>query len=194
LDFDELFQLALRAMQSDDDEKAISLLKRALDLKPNNAKARYLLGAMHAQIGLYDRAVDDLAQAVAMDPSLDAAHFQLGLLHLTSGRVAEAEAVWKALDKLPADHYMLLFKLGMVALARDEFARCVELLEKGIAANQQNASLNRDMQRVIDKAKPLVEQNNVVPLHAAADTNKEKTTGRKVILSAYQNDNDEIKH
>lgn len=194
LDFDELFQLALRAMEADEDEKAISLLKRALDREPRSAKARYMLGAVHAQIGLYDRAVDDLAQAVALDPSLDAAHFQLGLLHFTSGRVAEAESAWTALDKLSKNHYLLLFKSGLVALAHDEFAPCIELIEKGIAANQQNSPLNRDMERMLERARRMVEPSNVVPLHTEPDANKEKTTGRKVILSAYQSDDDETKH
>lgn len=194
LDFEELFQLGLHAMKSDDNERAITLLKRALEQDPMSAKARYLLGAMHAQIGLYDRAVDDLSIAVVLDPALEAAHFQLGLLHLTSGRVPEAEMAWRALDKLPDSHYLFLFKSGMVALARDEFAQCVALLEKGIAANLQNSSLNRDMERIIEKAKPLIERGKAVPLPTSSEGKKEKNTGRKVILSAYQSDNDETKH
>lgn len=194
LDFEELFQLALRAMKSGDDEKAISLLKRALEQDPKSGKVRYLLGAMHAQIGLYDRAVEDLSHAVDLDPSLDAAHFQLGLLHLTSGRAAEAETAWKALDKLPEDHYLFLFKSGLNALARDEFSRCVELLEQGMAANQQNPSLNTDMQRLLEKAKDAVAQGNIVPMKKPTEGAKDKTSARKANLSAYESDNDETKH
>lgn len=194
LDFEELFQLALRAMKTGDDEKAIHLLKRALTQNPNSGKACYLLGAMHAQIGLYDRAVVDLARAVVLDSTLDAAHFQLGLLHLTSGRAAEAETAWKALDKLADDHYLYLFKSGMLALARDDFEQCVTLLEKGITENRQNPSLNSDMERILEKTRPMVESGKVAPLQSAGDVKKEKITGRKVILTAYQNDNDETKH
>lgn len=195
LDFEELFQLALRAMKSGDDEKAISLLKRAQEQDPCSGKVRYLLGAMHAQIGLYDRAVVDLSEAVALDPSLDAAHFQRGLLYLTSGRPADAAAAWKALDKLPENHYLFLFKSGLNALAKDEFSRCIELIEQGIAANQQNLSLNTDMERILEKARPMAQEGKVVSLTPkGGDAPKEKATGRKVILSAYQSDNDETKH
>lgn len=149
LDAEELLQLALRATDENRHEDAIAYLRRALALKPDDGKLHYMLAAEHAQIGLYDRAAQEMAKAVELDPSLVTAHFQLGLLYITSGRVADAEAAWRALDKLGKDHFLHLFKTGMLHLARDEFTQSADCLERGIKANNFNEALNNDMRRVL---------------------------------------------
>jgi Flp pilus assembly protein TadD len=90
-----------------------------------------------------------MAKAVELDPSLVTAHFQLGLLYITSGRVAEAEAAWRPLDKLGTDHFLHLFKSGMLHLVRDQFKESADCLERGIKANNFNEALNNDMRRVL---------------------------------------------
>ncbi|SRR6266446_2909251 len=149
LDVDELLQLALQASKENRNEQSITYLKRALDLKPREGRLHYMLAAEHAQMGLYDRAAEEMAKAVELDSSLVTAHFQLGLLHLTSGRVAQAESAWRPLDKLGPDHFLHLFKTGMLHLARDEFKECKSCLERGIKANNFNEALNVDMRRVL---------------------------------------------
>lgn len=149
LDPDELFHLALSATENDNNESAIELLKRAQDLQPNNAKIIYMLGAVHAQIGLYDRAIEEIDKAVSIDPTIDAAHFQLGMLYITSGKVKEAEKAWAPLDKLGDQHPFYLFKSAFLHLVRDEFEKTIELLKRGIELNDFNQPLNRDMEKVL---------------------------------------------
>ena len=149
LDEPELLHLALYAMKADRNDEAMRLLKRTIHDFPGSAHARYLLGAQHAQIGLYDRAVAEMAEAVKLDPSLAAGHFQLGLLHLTAGRLGEAQSAWLPLDRLANDHPLRLFKSALLHLARDEFAQCIEGLKAGIAHNKLNQPLNDDMRRLL---------------------------------------------
>jgi len=150
LDADELLHLSMRASKENRHEDAIGYLKQALELAPKNGKIHYMLGAEHAEIGLYERAAEEMAKAVALDPNLVTAHFQLGLLHITSARVAEAEAAWKPLDKLGPNNPLFLFKSGLLHLARDEFDECAAALEKGIGLNRANEPLNNDMRRVLN--------------------------------------------
>jgi len=147
-DAEELLHLGLHATKNNDPQSAIEHFKRCLDTEPGNAKATYLLGAVYAQLGMYDRAKEFLQQAVNLNPLEYTAVFQLGLLHLTSGDVIAARAAWGGLDELSAQHYLHLFKSGMLALAEDRFADCVQLLEQGIADNTVNAALNDDMRKV----------------------------------------------
>jgi tetratricopeptide (TPR) repeat protein len=149
LDEAELIHLALHAMRNNRDEESMRLLKRTLQSFPSSAQAHYLLGAEHAQIGLYDRAVAELTEAVRLDPSLATAHFQLGLLHVTAGRVREAQAAWLPLDRLAADDPLRLFQSALLHLVRDEFAACIEDLQAGIARNEVNKPLNADMRRLL---------------------------------------------
>jgi Flp pilus assembly protein TadD len=151
LDNDELLHLAIEATQTGRHGEAIQYLKEAMTRSEGNAKILFLLGAEHAQIGLFDRAVEDMNAALKLDPELVPARFQLGLLHLVRGNPVEAVTVWKALDSLPDTDSYLHFKRGLESLAQDDFARCKESLTKGLALNRSNLPLNRDMQRILDE-------------------------------------------
>ena len=100
LDAEELLHLAIAASDRDQPERAIELLKRAIAADPSDARAHHLLGAEHAQLGLFDRAAEEMQRAIELDPQLDAARFQLGLLQLSSRQPQSAEATWQALGRL----------------------------------------------------------------------------------------------
>jgi Flp pilus assembly protein TadD len=190
LDVDELLHLAIRASQQNQHEQTINYLKQALELAPDNGKVHYMLGAEHAEIGLYDRAVEDMTNAVKLDPGLTTAHFQLGLLHITSGRVDEAIKAWKPLDALGKENPLYLFKSGMIHLARDEFDACVQSLTRGIALNTFNEALNKDMQRIIDEVKARGGQQ-AAKSTAVPTAKPQKPSGSHVLLSAYRNNKEE---
>jgi tetratricopeptide (TPR) repeat protein len=189
LDEAELLHLALHAMGNDRHEESMRLLKRTLQAFPGSAQARYLLGAEHAQIGLYDRAVADMTEAVKLDPNLAVAHFQLGLLHLTAGRIHEAEAAWLPLDRLTPDDPLRLFKSAMLHLVRDEFAACIENLRAGIARNKLNKPLNDDMRRLLAD----VEKRQSGPRAAAADAPPPRIPPptKHMLLSTYDRNRDD---
>ena len=181
LNADELLHLALRAAESNQHEQAITLLKRALEIAPGDGRLHYMLGAEHAQIGMYDRASLEMAKAIELDPDLTTARFQLGLLHLTSGRVDQAEQAWAPLDALDPDHCMRLFKTGLEHLAKDRFEDCADHLSRGIAANNFNPSLNHDMQRVLQTVEERIGKQ---PAAAAVDTPGREPN--RMLLSAHR--------
>lgn len=190
LDSDELMHLAMHA---ENHEQAINYLKRVLEISDDNGKAYYLLGAIHAEIGMYDRATQEMTRAVELEPDLATAHFQLGLLHITSGRVDDAQRAWQPLDQLGEADPLFLFKRGMLHLVNDEFEACISDLNHGIKLNSQNEALNNDMRKIISKAEQL---ENPSSSPASPDLNKEQSTnegGRHILLSAYQQ-NDETEH
>jgi tetratricopeptide (TPR) repeat protein len=158
LDTEELLHLAWAAGEKGETDRAIALLKQAVEAAPADARCHYMLGAEYAQIGMYERAITQMQEAVELDPQLDAARFQLGLLQLTSRNVDAAQETWAPLDRLGPQHAYALFKSGLLHLARDEFADAVRCLQDGLAANDFNAPLNKDMQRVLDQALPLAQQ------------------------------------
>jgi tetratricopeptide (TPR) repeat protein len=192
LDDQELLHLALRASNENRHEDAIKYLKEAIELAPENAKAHYMLGAEHAEIGLYDRAAEEMAHAVKLDPSLTTASFQLGLLHITSGRVAEAEEAWKPLDKLGENNPLYLFKKGMLHLVKDEFDAATAAIKKGVSLNTTNEALNRDMlgmlKQIESRPVPAATPNAAAPAPKEAS---DKKSGSHVLLSAYKQNRDE---
>lgn len=189
LNADELMHLALYATEHDSPEKAIVHLKKLLNMDPDHAKARYLLGALHAQIGLHDQAAEEMAHALKLEPDLHTARFQLGLLHITSGKTAEAEEVWRDQDVLGERDPLYLFKKGMLHLVRDEFDQCVEALKEGIELNTFNEDLNNDMRRVLGDAEKAM-QGRPAALNEAKEGAPD-ANGQHMLLSIYERkDND----
>src|SRR4051812_14025386 len=149
LDEGELLHLAIQAMRQERHDEATRLLKRAHEDFPQSAQALHLLGAEHAQMGLFERAVAEMAEAVRLDPGLAAARFQLGLLYATSGRAVEAETTWQPLEQLSPEDPLRLFKTAMVHVLHDEFVQGIDCLKQGIAHNAANEPLNVDMRRLL---------------------------------------------
>jgi tetratricopeptide (TPR) repeat protein len=149
LDPQELLHLAMAASNRHDTAQAISLLKQAIEAAPGFAQAHYLLGAEHAQLGMFDRAIEDMRRAVSQGADLPMARFQLGLLLLTSRQPDSAAQAWGPLDALGPQHSLVLLRDGLLQLARDEFAAAAASLRAGMAASTANPALNADMAKIL---------------------------------------------
>ena len=184
--------LALRANEQADTEKTIGYLKQVLSVEPENGMALYLLGAQHAQMKMYGRAIAEMEQAIEVEPNIPAtAHFQLGLLYLTSGAVPETMRAWLPLDQLGKDDALFLFKRGLVHLIQDEFPECIENLEKGIAVNVLYPALSIDMQKFADKARAAMLQPKPVAQPEAAEAKQAPKGPAGADLSAYKPEADD---
>lgn len=180
LDLEESFHLGLEATQRGDFGSAIEYFKEYIEQDASNAQVAYLLGACYAQIGLYDRAKQQLTTALSLDPSQSTACFQLGLLHLTSGEVGLAKEAWLQLDVAEDDAFLRFFKEGLEALIGDRFADCIDLLTRGIELNNANLPLNIDMEKVIAAARA------AIGTEPDASTSDAATAPNSLFLANYQ--------
>lgn len=151
LDQEELFQLACNASAADDSASAIGYLKEAVSRVDATARAHYLLGAEYAQVRLYQRAVEEMQSALALDPALSIARLQLGLLWLGNGDPERATTVLEPLAGLPEGDALRQFGAGLCFLIRDQIDDAVALIEQGIALNHDNPPLNVDMRQILDE-------------------------------------------
>lgn len=149
---EQLFDLALQASKANDTQKSIGLIKAAIEQSPQDARMRYMLGSLYANIGIYDKAVRNMEKSLELDQNYGIARFHLGLLYLMSGRQADAESTWAPLESNGEDHYLTLFKTGLLKIANDDIDHGIQLIKAGIDKNQLNDSLNKDMETVIAHA------------------------------------------
>lgn len=177
IDPDEYLHLALEAVRRDDHGAALAYLKEGAQRAPQDPRIAYLLGAEHAQIGLYDRAEAEMQRAIELDPQMHTARFQLGLLQMTQGRAGDADSTWQGLDALPEGHAMRCFRDGLKALAADRFAEARQIIQAGLAANDFSPELNRDMENLLQR---------IPEVQSAPDAASPDATGH-VWLNAYQN-------
>lgn len=161
-DEDTLLKLAEAAQL--DTAQAVGLIDEALRDHPDDARLHLLRGALLIEMGRLIDAHRALSCAVESAPDLHIARFQLGFFELTSGEADRALATWAPLKTLPTDHFLYLFVIGLENLVADRFEDCIARLEEGIAGNQQNSPLNRDMKLIIDECRSALETDGTADL------------------------------
>lgn len=198
LDMQELMHLALEAADRNDHGGAISYLKQALDLpegasatSSDYAKLLYLLGAEYAQIGMVERAAENMSSALAMDSSLVTARYQLGLLLLTSGAAAQALEVLAPLQSLGEGHALFHLGSGLTHLIKDEAAESKQQLLLALQANQHSATpnvpLNGDIQTLLQSLANLDQQGTADGAQPTEQTETQAEAG--FMMSAYHRQN-----
>ncbi|MCB1959225.1 MAG: hypothetical protein KDE68_01660 [Rhodocyclaceae bacterium] len=151
---DRLLDQALAAANADDHTTALRLLKDGAAQHPDHAAIAYQLGAEFAHLELFDAAEAQMTRALGLDAELHAARFHLGLLQITRSRFDEAIATWQALDALPDDHALRLYKQAFEILAEDRFEPARVLLTRGLAARGSTPALDRDMRTLLARLPP----------------------------------------
>jgi len=152
LDAEELMHLALKAMERNRHDDALLFLKHAIAEAPEDGRLHHLLGALHAEVGMTERAIREITRATELSPGLSTAHFQLGLLHVAMADVEQAQEAWAPLDQLGENDALRIFKGGMVHFLNEEYEEAIAWLKRGIELNEASESLNDDMQLVIEQA------------------------------------------
>ena len=147
-------QELMAAMQSDAGDE-LEQADRLISDYPEDPRLHFLRGSILASIGRPIEALPALRQAVDLAPDFAIARFQLGFFQLTSGEAANALSTWGPLALLPEDNYLRMFVAGLTHLIRDEFEQAIVQLRAGIAVNDENPPLNRDMQLIIEQTAAL---------------------------------------
>lgn len=151
---DEDLQELIRSMQASDADE-LERVDRLVADHPEDPRLYFLRGSILASIGRPIEALPMLQKAVEIAPDFAIARFQLGFFQLTSGEAANALSTWGPLALLPEEHYLRKFVAGLTHLIRDEFEPAIAQLRQGIAANEENPPLNRDMQLIMSQLNEL---------------------------------------
>ena len=89
--FDAMHFLGLLAQQSGNSDRAVQLICRAVDIRPDDASARSNLGLAYRMLGRFDEAEAALRRSVELNPDWDRSHANLGLVLRDRGELAGAE-------------------------------------------------------------------------------------------------------
>lgn len=153
--FEAALDRALQATRTDRFDEAEGFLREAMRLDPQSPTPYFLLGANCAQEGRNDAAEAAYIACLSRPPELALARFQLGLLQLTNQRPAAANATWEPLLHRPESDPIRSFVLGFLEILAGNQARAEAFIAHGMALNTSVASLNRDMQGVLDRLRAL---------------------------------------
>jgi len=152
---DETMQQLL-VTASEDSQRGVEAIAAALEEYPGDPRLHFLKGSLLIGLQRFIEAHGSLSRALEIAPDYHIARFQLGLFELTSGEADAAAATWKPLHALASVHPLATFARGLEALIADRFEQCIAMLREGIAANDENLPLNRDMELVIEQCQALL--------------------------------------
>jgi tetratricopeptide (TPR) repeat protein len=151
---DAELQELMEVMQADSGDE-LEQADRLISDYPEDPRLHFLRGSILASIGRPIEALPALRTAVELAPDFAIARFQLGFFQLTSGEAANALSTWGPLALLPEQNYLRMFVAGLTHLIRDEFEEAITQLRAGMAANDENPPLNRDMQLIVEQTSAL---------------------------------------
>jgi tetratricopeptide (TPR) repeat protein len=141
-ELDDLFTQAADAERRAPD-KAIGLLTRLLELRPNEARAHGKLGAIYAMRGLRDEAIPHLRAVAKCEPNDSSGLTRLAWMANVEGRPQDASALCAEADKIepghPANQYvwgMALLKQQRLAEAEQKFRKALEIHAAHEGANE----------------------------------------------------------
>lgn len=165
LDTEELIHLAIYAASRDNHDDALGYLKQALEQQPDNSNAMLLIAAEYAEIGLYERAVENFDHAYQLDSGLKVAQLQAALLLIALDQLSQATIRLDPLVELGEQDCFGVFAKGLKHLIVEELADAKVCLQQGCELNAENIPLNDDMRRVIEQIterQTLIQQQNTV--------------------------------
>ena len=87
--------LAELLIQSKAYDEALPMIRKAMQVKPNDARLYYLMGITLRDKGIYTEAESTLKHALRLDPKLAATYNAIGVLYSLTHRLKEAIAVLK---------------------------------------------------------------------------------------------------
>jgi TolB-like protein/DNA-binding SARP family transcriptional activator/cytochrome c-type biogenesis protein CcmH/NrfG len=122
----------------EDRERAIELLRRALDLEPNRALTHFVLGLVRRSQGRFQESVEALQTAITLDRNFARAYLQLGWTRTFMGRPDEAITLaQRSLRLNPRDPnlYELWFVIGHANCLLGQQDEAIANLERARAAN-----------------------------------------------------------
>jgi TolB-like protein len=115
-------------------EEALVLVRRMLDINPNNAYAHYSLGYLYRFAGMLNESIQEMEKALEIDPN----NIRFRSLGVTYMNVGEYDKAFKALEINNGNSYglgwqgQILFRQGKNDLSIDYFNRVIEMEPDGL--------------------------------------------------------------
>ena len=137
----ELNQAGYQALQNRDYSRAVSLLRRVVELEPKDRAAWNNLGRAHMGLRQIDEAIAAYKKQIDVNPYDAYAYNNLGFAYAEQGKHAEAEAAYrKQLEVNPLDKYAHA-NLGYMLVTQRHYEKAAPVLEQAAALTPDSAYL-----------------------------------------------------
>lgn len=149
LDAAECLHRTLNAGCAGNRRGCLYYLNEVLRRRPQDARALYLLAALHAELGLIELAIGEIDHVLALEPDLEIARLHLGLILVDRGRLEEARQCFThVIDS--ADPALRGGAAALLAFANDDVLGARRELAKAFPGTPVNRPLLLLLQRLLN--------------------------------------------
>ncbi len=111
-------------------EQSIIHAQRALELNPSYARAYDDIGRAYEQLGAFDRAIDALQQAVALEERADAGNASLAHACALAGKRSEAVRILRNLELTSKSRFVAAYNFALIHVALGDVDNAFAWLDK----------------------------------------------------------------
>src|SRR5439155_6084122 len=96
------YYVGLIVQEENEDQRAVALLEKAIEVSPSFAQAHVALGASYLKLKDYPRAQRELEQGAKLNPDDSKAHYQLAVLYARLKDPQRSQAEMEIVERLKA--------------------------------------------------------------------------------------------
>lgn len=122
---------------ADEPKKAVLVLNKAVEMRPDDAELQFLLGKAHTQNRDFEAAEAPLRRSIELGSEDPSVLVYLGAILWESGRMAEAEPVYRQAIEATDRAFMPLSQLGRLLLWQGQFDDAAQLLQEAAQKNPE---------------------------------------------------------
>jgi tetratricopeptide (TPR) repeat protein len=130
-------------------EEAIQLLKKALKLAPNDARAHSELGSIYSMRGQRDEAISHLKAVARCDPYNAAGIARLAWMANNDGRLEEAKALCAEVEKTEPGQPMNYYTWGLALSKQGRWADAEKQFRATLRSDQTHAEANKALSEAL---------------------------------------------
>ncbi len=124
-------------------EDALTALRQALELDPNNVDALYYTGLARTALGRLDEAAAALEQARTRDPKDEAILFQLGVIYFSLGKYDQAQPLLEQIFAVKPTLESLGYYVGFMRYRKKDYQGALRAFRAGSTADPDIQQLTR---------------------------------------------------
>lgn len=134
-------RMAQVALATGDEERAVALLRRAIEVDPTSMEARVALGFEYQSQGYHDDAIIQFEVAARLQPSYPDVQYNLGLLYQAKGRQEDALRCLQRALEINARYFQARTSLAQILLHAGRFEEALDTLAPIDPAQLRSADL-----------------------------------------------------
>ncbi len=132
-------------LNKQNNHKAIPLLKKVIELNPDDAESKYQLGSIYFAQEDYDGANACFNEAIQLNPDNSDYHFAIGLAYEQKELFDDAVTSYQKAAELNPENSEAHYRLGIIFDFQEKFKEAVEFFQKAIDLNPKNADYHQSL-------------------------------------------------